>query len=146
MVISDEIGERARVSAEGMLLIRLLTCFAILTLVLAASGVLAVISQSVAQRTREFGIRFAIGAQRSHIAALGLGRVGRLALLGGALGALAAYYLAQLMTGLLHGVEPADGPTLAFTATLIALTALAGSLVPLARALRVNPADALRSE
>lgn len=124
----------------------LIGAFAALALVLAAVGIFGVTAYSVAQRSREFGIRFAIGAPRAHVVGLVLGRVTRLALLGGALGAFAAYQLAQLMAHQLYGVEPADLPSLAASATLIAFTALLATLVPLLRALRVNPADALRAE
>jgi putative ABC transport system permease protein len=120
--------------------------FSALALVLAGVGIFGVTAYSVAQRSREFGIRFALGAQRSHVVTLVLGRVGRLALLGGAIGGVAAYELAQLMGSLLFGVEPTDAPTLVAAAIVVAGTALAASLVPLARALRVNPADALRAE
>jgi putative ABC transport system permease protein len=120
--------------------------FSALALALAGVGIFGVTAYSVAQRSREFGIRFALGAQRSHVVSLVLGRVGRLALLGGAIGGGIAYELAQLMGSLLFGVEPTDAPTLAAAAGIVACTALAASLVPLVRALRVNPADALRAE
>ncbi len=124
----------------------LVGAFSALALVLAGVGIFGVTAYMVAQRSREFGIRFALGAQRSHVVALVLGRVGRLALLGGAIGGVAAHELAALMRSVLFGVEPTDTPTLVATAGIVALTALAASLVPLARALRVNPAEALRSE
>jgi putative ABC transport system permease protein len=120
--------------------------FSALALVLAGVGIFGVTAYSVAQRSREFGIRFALGAQRSHVAALVLGRVGRLAVFGSIIGGIAAYELAQLMGSLLFGVEPTDSPTLIAAAAIVACTALAASLVPLARALRVNPAEALRAE
>lgn len=124
----------------------LVGAFALLALVLAAVGIFGVTAYAVSQRTREFGIRFAIGAPRSHVAGLVLGRVGRLAAIGGAIGGFAAYQLAQLMTGWLVGVEPADFPTLVIAAVVISATALVASLVPLARALRVDPIAALRAE
>ncbi|HTO03817.1 MAG TPA: FtsX-like permease family protein, partial [Opitutus sp.] len=120
--------------------------FSTLALVLAGVGIFGVTAYAVSQRSREFGIRFAIGAPRSHVINLVLGRVLRLALLGGAIGAFAAYELAELMKSLLFGVAPADLPTLIAAAAIIALTAIAASFVPLVRALRVNPADALRAE
>jgi putative ABC transport system permease protein len=124
----------------------LVGAFSALALILAGVGIFGVTAYSVAQRSREFGIRFALGAQRSHVIALVLGRVGRLALLGGVIGGFAAYELAQLMGSLLFGVEPTDTLTLMTAAAIVACTALTASLVPLVRALRVNPAEALRAE
>jgi predicted permease len=124
----------------------LIGAFSTLALVLAGVGIFGVTAYSVGQRVREFGIRFALGAQRAHVARLVLGRVGRLALLGAVLGATAAFYVAQLMATLLYAVEPTDGPTLLAAALVTAFTALLASLVPLTRALRVDPVEALRAQ
>ncbi len=124
----------------------LIGAFSALALVLAGVGIFGVTAYSVGQRSREFGIRFSLGAQRSHVAGLVLKRVGGLALLGVALGASAAFGVAKLMTSLLFGVAPTDLPTLAITAVGIGLTVLAASVVPLIRALRVDPMVALRAE
>jgi ABC-type antimicrobial peptide transport system permease subunit len=124
----------------------LIGAFSALALVLAGVGIFGVTAYSVGQRSREFGIRFSLGAQRSHVAGLVLKRVGWLALLGVALGVTAAFGVGKLMTSLLFGVTPADLPTLAITAATMGLTVLAASVVPLLRALRVNPVEALRSE
>ena len=124
----------------------LIGAFSALALVLAGVGIFGVTAYSVGQRSREFGIRFSLGAQRSHVAGLVLKRVGWLALLGVALGVTGAFGVGKLMTSLLFGVTPADFPTLAITAATMGLTVLAASVVPLLRALRVNPVEALRSE
>ncbi|MEO6003880.1 MAG: ABC transporter permease [Opitutus sp.] len=124
----------------------LVGAFSTLALVLAGVGIFGVTAYSVAQRSREFGIRFALGAQRSHVAGLVLGRTGRLALIGGAIGAVVAFQIAGLMESLLFGVDPVDAPTLAVAAAIIILTALVASLIPLSRALRVSPVAALRTE
>jgi ABC-type antimicrobial peptide transport system permease subunit len=124
----------------------LIGAFSTLALVLAGVGIFGVTAYSVSQRTREFGIRFSLGAQRSHVAGLVLGRVGRLALIGAALGGAAAFALAELMTSVLFGVEPTDPVTLITAAAVIGVTAIIASLVPLTRALRVNPVEALRAE
>ena len=124
----------------------LISAFSTLALVLAGVGIFGVTAYSVNQRSREFGIRFSLGAQRSHVAGLVLGRVGRLTLMGSAVGALAAFWVAELMTSILFGVEPMDPPTLALATAVIALTAVLASLGPLTRALRVNPVEALRAE
>lgn len=120
--------------------------FAALALLLAGVGIFGVTGYSVAQRSPEFGIRIALGAPRTHVAGLVLGRTARLALTGGTIGAFAAFHLAGLMESLLFGVDPVDPPTLAIAAATIVVTALVASLAPLSRALRVNPLEALRSE
>lgn len=124
----------------------LVGAFAAVALVLAGVGLFGVTAYSVAQRSREFGIRIALGASRSHVAGLVLGRTGRLALLASAIGAVAALHLADLMNSLLFGVDPVDGPTLLAAAGIIIVTVLLASVVPLVRALRVNPIEALRAE
>ncbi|MFM9959150.1 MAG: ABC transporter permease, partial [Phycisphaerales bacterium] len=124
----------------------LIGAFSALALVLAGVGIFGVTAYSVGQRSREFGIRFSLGAQRSHVAGLVLKRVGWLALLGITIGVSAAFGVAKLMTSLLFGVAPTDLPTLAITAVAMGLTVIAASFVPLIRALRVNPVEALRSE
>lgn len=124
----------------------LVGAFSAVALALAGVGIFGVTAYSVGQRSREFGIRFSLGAQRSHVAGLVLRRVGWIALLGVALGVSGAFGVTRLMTSLLFGVTPTDPPTLAFTAAGMGLTVLAASLVPLLRALRVNPVEALRSE
>lgn len=124
----------------------LVGAFSALALMLAAVGIFDVTAYSVAQRSREFGIRFALGAPRSHVVGLVLGRTGRLAVIGGTIGAVAAFQIEGLMTSLLVGVDPLDAPTLGVAAAIIVVTALVASLVPLTRALRVSPVEALRAE
>lgn len=120
--------------------------FSLGALALSAVGIFGVTAYSTAQRAREFGIRFAIGASRSHVARLVLGRVGRIALVGGLIGSFAAYQLTQLVRSQLYGVEPTDPLALVLMVAGITVAALLASLVPVAHALRVNPADALRAE
>jgi len=120
--------------------------FSTLALVLAGVGIFGVTAYSVGQRTREFGIRFSLGAQRSHVAGLVLRRVGWLALLGTAMGVPVALGVATLMRSLLFGVSPTDPAILAVTSAGMGLTVLAASLVPVVRSVRVNPVEALRSE
>jgi putative ABC transport system permease protein len=117
-----------------------------LALVLAAVGIFGVISYSVTQRTREFGIRLALGedpraTQRSVI----LGGM-RLVGVSIAIGLLASLALAQLLAGLLYRVRPADPATFVGISVLLALVALAACYFPARRATRVDPAMALRSE
>ena len=124
----------------------LVSAFSTLALVLAGVGIFGVTAYAVAQRTREFGIRFALGAQRSHVGALVLGRVGLLTAIGLGIGALVGLELASLMSGILFGVEPADPTTMIAVMGTIGLTAMLASLAPLRYALLVSPAETLRAE
>ena len=115
-------------------------------LLLAAVGIFGVISYSVTQRTREFGIRIALGenpaaTQRSVI----IGGM-RLVALSIAIGLAASLALAQLLAGLLYQIHPADPATFAGISVLLAAVALAACYLPARRATRVDPAAALRSE
>jgi predicted permease len=120
--------------------------FSVLALLLAGVGIFGVTGYAVAQRTREFGIRFALGAQRGHIGALVLRRVGLLAGIGLVLGAAVGRGLGALMSGILFGVQPNDPMTLATAIVAIGLTAVLASLAPLRRAVLVNPVETLRAE
>jgi len=124
----------------------LVGAFAAVALLIAGVGVFGVTAYSINQRTREFGIRFALGAARSHVVALVLGRAGRVTLLGTVAGAVAAFWLCDLASSLLFEVRPTDAFTLAGAAVLMCLTTLLACLGPLRRALRINPSDALRAE
>ena len=124
----------------------LVSAFSTLALVLAGVGIFGVTGYAVAQRTREFGIRFALGAQRRHVGALVLGRVGLLAGIGLAIGAALGLGLGSLMSGILFGVEPADPLTMMAVMGAIGLTAMLASLAPLRHAMSVSPAEILRAE
>jgi putative ABC transport system permease protein len=124
----------------------LVSAFSTLALVLAGVGIFGVTAYAVAQRTREFGIRFALGAQRSHVGALVLGRVGLLTAVGLAIGGALGLGLGSAMSGILFGVEVTDSPTLVAVMSGVGLTALLASVSPLRRAVRVSPAETLRGE
>jgi ABC-type antimicrobial peptide transport system permease subunit len=124
----------------------LVSAFSTLALVLAGVGIFGVTAYAVGQRTREFGIRFALGAQRLHVGALVLGRVGLLAAIGLAIGAALGLGLGSLMSGILFGVEPTDPLTMVAVMSGIGVTALMASLAPLRHAVRVSPAETLRAE
>jgi predicted permease len=120
--------------------------FSVLSLVLAALGLYALISYSVVQRRQEIGIRMALGARAEHVLrpVLRLGLV--LSAAGVALGALAALWLGQFLSGLVFGVGTTDPATFAGVALLLVMTAFVASLVPALRATHLDPASVLRSE
>ena len=113
---------------------------------LAIAGLYGVLSYAVSQRTNEFGIRLALGAQRRQVSALVLKQAGTIVAIGSAIGVGLAVAAASLVRSMLFGLGPTDPLTfIAVTATL-AITALAACLWPAWRATRVNPLTALRSE
>ena len=124
----------------------LLTAFAAIALVLAAVGLYGVIAYSVAQRTREIGVRVALGAQAADVARLVLVDAVRLAAIGVALGFAGAIATTGALRGLLFGVEPGDPATFIVIALLLAGVALLSAYLPTRRALGVDPTEALRAE
>jgi putative ABC transport system permease protein len=124
----------------------LLVTFAGIALALSAIGVYGVLSYLVSRRTREIGIRLAIGAGRAQVLRLVLGSGLLLALSGVGLGLTVALVAARLMRTMLYGVGPADPLTFVSVAVTLSLVALLSSLVPAWRASRVNPVVALRTE
>ena len=120
--------------------------FAALALVLASVGIYGVTAYSVAQRTREIGVRIALGAGRQDVLHLVVGQAARLALFGVLLGLLAAFALARLMTSMMYGVSSADPLTFVSVAFLLMFGALAACYLPARRAMRVDPIVALRYE
>jgi putative ABC transport system permease protein len=123
-----------------------LTLFAGVSLALAAVGVYGVISYSVVQRTRELGIRIALGAQSRAVLGLVLRRVLLLAAGGVLLGLVGAAALTRFLAGFLFGVGATDPATFASVSLLLAAVAVVASIVPALRATRVDPLAALRCE
>jgi putative ABC transport system permease protein len=138
-ILSDSIADRH-------LMMELLCVFAVLALVLSALGVYGVISYLVSQRTREIGVRIALGAQRSHVLRLILGDGARLALFGVAVGTLTSLALTRLLSNMLFGVRTSDPLTLAIVILILTLVAFLACYLPAHRAVRVDPMVALRYE
>jgi predicted permease len=120
--------------------------FAAMALLLGAVGLYGVIAYTVSQRTREIGVRMALGAQRGSVYRLILNEAGRLIVIGVALGLAGSVVAAMLMRKLLFGVVPWDPSTLAGVAIVLAGSALLASYIPARRAASVSPVEALRTE
>jgi ABC-type antimicrobial peptide transport system permease subunit len=126
-------------------LAQLLSVFAVLALVLATMGTYGVISYAVAQRTREMGIRIALGATRRDLARLVVGQGVALAAAGGAVGLVGAFAGVRVIRTQLFGVEPTDPITLAGIVVLLVLVVLIASWLPARRAAGVPAVEALRA-
>ena len=120
--------------------------FAGLALVLSAIGIYGVLAYTVAQRTREFGIRIALGARAGAVIGMVMGQGMRLAAIGLAIGLAGAFLLTRLMAKLLYEVKPTDPLVFAGVGGVLMAVALAASFVPSLRVARIKPAAALRSE
>jgi predicted permease len=120
--------------------------FAVLALVLGVVGLYGVIAFSVGRRTREIGVRMALGAQRSSVYRLVLKEAGRLIAVGVVLGLAGSVGAAMLMRKLLFGVQAWDAWTLIGVAVVLAISALMASYFPARQAASVDPAEALRAE
>lgn len=125
---------------------QLLVAFALFALGLAAVGLYAMLAFVVAERTREIGVRLAVGAQRSQIVHLVLATSTRLAVAGIAGGVLAAWLVGRLLASQLYGIAPTDPITFVTVALLVCAVATFASLLPALSATKVDPVEALRAE
>ena len=124
----------------------LLSLFSGVALLLAVLGVYGVLAFSVTQRTSEFGVRIALGASPGDIATLVLRQGARLVAIGIGAGLVAYLALSSIVGKLLYGVAATDPATLALAPIVLALAAMAACLLPVRKAVRVNPLEALRTE
>jgi ABC-type antimicrobial peptide transport system permease subunit len=136
----------ARVLARPRFQLTLLALFAGVALMLAAAGVYGVMSYAVTRRTREIGLRLALGAPPGRVRRMVLVQSLTRVALGVVAGLAAAAGLTRLMSNLLHGVRPGDPATLAVVTALLAAVALVASAIPAWRASRIDPMGALRDE
>jgi putative ABC transport system permease protein len=133
-------------TADKRFVMSLLIAFAALALVLAAAGIYGVLAYSVSQRTREIGIRMAIGASASDVLAMVVGEGLVLAAIGVAIGLAGAFALTRLLEGLIFGVKATDPWTFAGGVAVLGIASLAASLIPARRASSLSPLEALRDE
>jgi putative ABC transport system permease protein len=133
-------------AAERRLTMLVVSCFALLALTLGAIGIYGVMTYFVSQRTREIGIRIALGALPREILRLVLSQGIWLAAVGILAGLAGALVTTRLLSDLLFEVRPSDPPTYLVTAVALALVALVATLLPALRATRVDPIESIRSE
>ncbi len=138
-VVAESLAERRLVAV-------LVAGFAIVALVLAAIGIYGTAASAVAERTREIGIRVALGAEPRRLVRLILARPVRLVLLGLVAGLAGAMGLAGLIRGLLYGVKPTDPATLGAVAVVVVVVAMVAAWIPARRAIRADPAGVLKGD
>jgi ABC-type antimicrobial peptide transport system permease subunit len=138
-VVEDSYGSQQLAS-------RLLEIFGGTALVLCIAGIYGLLAYLVTQRTRELGIRIALGAQRTRLMAMVLRQAGGMLMAGLAAGLLLAYATSRLVSTLLYGVKPHDPWTMAATTLILLAGGLAAACIPARRAAGVDPMVALRSE
>jgi putative ABC transport system permease protein len=140
-VMSDQVGNSL---LRERLMASLSTGFAALAIVLAAVGLYGLMAYGVARRRNEIGIRMALGATRSQVVGIVLGETAWVVAIGLVIGAVGAYYAAQSATTLLYGLSGSPIAILALGSLALALIAALASVIPAARAARLNPTVALR--
>ena len=136
----------ARSISQPRFYMLVLGIFAAVALVLASIGIFGVVSYAVAQRTREMGIRIALGASRERVLRMVLGSAMRVAVLGVVVGLLAAIAVSRVLASLLFDLSPTDPMTYAAVGIGLSLVALLASYLPAWRATRVDPVVALRAD
>ncbi|MFT4113611.1 ADOP family duplicated permease [Silvibacterium sp.] len=138
-IVEDSYGSQ-------MLAARLLEIFAGSALLLCAAGLYGLLAYVVSQRTREMGVRFALGASRSNVMSLVMRQAGVLVMTGVVLGLVLAWFAGKLVSSFLFGVQAHDGWTLSAVALTLTAAAAVAAWLPARRAASVNPVEALRAE
>ncbi|MGA7652170.1 MAG: FtsX-like permease family protein, partial [Terracidiphilus sp.] len=144
--VRTQTGQIEQTLFQERLMSRLSSIFALLALLLACIGLYGLLSYEVARRTRELGIRIALGARKWELMRLVVRRGLLLALAGAVLGIGVAMAVTRLMAAMLYGVRPYDPATFAGVSILLVLVALAACSIPARRATRIDPMVALRDE
>jgi ABC-type antimicrobial peptide transport system permease subunit len=144
--IDTQKGQIDQQLSEDRMVAQLSSFFGLLALVLACLGLYGLLSYEVTRRTREIGIRMAIGAQAGNVIRLVMGQAVTVATLGAVAGVAISLGVTRLLTTLLYGVKPGDPLTLLFVIAVLAVVALAGCALPARRATKVDPLVALRYE
>ena len=132
--------------AQPRLYLVLIGCFAITAMLLAAIGLYGVLAYAVGQRTREIGIRLALGAKRAEVLRMVMSQAGKLVVIGVGLGLVAAVLASRLLRAQLFEVAPTDTTTYVLVAAGLLLVSLLASWIPARRASRIDPMTALRQD
>jgi len=143
MTLEDHLAEAV---AANRLTVALVTFCGLMAFVLAAVGVYGIVAYAVERRTREIGIRVALGARPGQVLALLAREGGRVILAGVVIGLVAAWGSTRLLTSMLYGISATDPATFLVVPAAVSVIALVASCVPAARALGINPVAALRHE
>jgi ABC-type antimicrobial peptide transport system permease subunit len=147
LVIVQTMRERVNTNTYiDRLLTTLSTGFAALATLLAGIGLYGVLAHTVTERTRELGLRLALGAEPWKLRAMVLKQVGVMALIGGAIGLAAAIALGRVAEAVLFGMSGRDPLVIAAATVVLALVVVAGAWLPARRASRIAPTEALRYE
>jgi ABC-type antimicrobial peptide transport system permease subunit len=142
-LLSDVVADQ---TADRRAQLHILSALALVALLLTGVGIHGLLAFMVAQRSREIGVRLALGAEPGRVARMIVGEAARLALLGGIPGVLVAYAAARAMSALLFGIPPGDPLTLTSGTLLVILVTLVGALAPAFAAVRVSPLVAMRAD
>jgi hypothetical protein len=141
--LADVVGGQ---TADRRAQVRILAALAIVAVVLTGIGIYGLLAFVVSQRTREIGVRLALGAEPGRVGRMIVGEAARFAAIGAVIGVVAAYGAARGMSALLFGVQPSDPIALSTGTVVVVLVTLAGAIGPAFAAVRVSPLVAMRAE